>query len=83
MHPDALNSELAKDPFVPLRIHLSDGRIVEVFNPRLTFIAGTSFYIYEPGRGNNGRSRIVASREPNVIALRHIVSIEPITPAAA
>jgi hypothetical protein len=83
MHPETLNAQLEREPYVPVRLHLSDGRALEIRHPGLTFISGTSLYVFEPARHDRGRSRIVASPDPRIIALRHIVSIEPITPAAA
>jgi hypothetical protein len=51
MNPETLAAELNRDPFIPLRIHLSDGRTVDVRNPGLSFIARLALYAF------NGRPR--------------------------
>jgi hypothetical protein len=81
MHPDSLIQQLDKEPFTPLRVHLSHGRTVEVFNPGLTYVTGTTFYVLRPADRENERSRHMS--EARLIALRHIISIEPIEPAVA
>jgi hypothetical protein len=81
MHPQALIQQLDKEPFVPFRVHLSDGRTLEVFNPGLTYVTGTTFYVLHPADRNNERTRHMS--EARLIALRHIVSIEPIEANAA
>ena len=81
MHPDALNKPLERDPFMPFRVHLSDGRTLEVINPGLTYVTGTTFYVLEPLDQSNERRRKM--RDFRTIALRHIASLEPIEPAAA
>jgi hypothetical protein len=83
MHPDVLNAHLEKEPFVPFRLHLSDGRTFDVRFPGLTYLSGTAYYVLEPAHPDRERARFVTNPNPKVIALRHIVSIEPITPAAA
>jgi len=83
MHPDALNAELTREPFIPFRVHLSDGRTLEVHNPGLTYIYGTTFYLLEPFRRGEVDERTRKMRDTRVIALRHIVSVEPIESAAA
>jgi hypothetical protein len=82
MHPDALVKQLERDPFVPFRLHLTDGRTLEVFNPGLAYVTGTSLYVFEPLR-RDSEGTVIANPEPRMISLRHIVSLEPITAAAA
>ena len=77
MNPDTLLGELERDPFVPLRLHLTDGRKVEILNPGLCFIARLALYAFRPGR------RHMLASDVDVISLRHIVSVEPIEPAPA
>jgi hypothetical protein len=78
MNPETLAQELERDPFLPLRLHVSDGRTVDILNPGLCFIARLALYAFRPGR----RHAIVAE-DVDVISLRHIVSVEKITPAAS
>lgn len=71
--PDALNTELMREPFVPLRLYLSDGRTYIVHNPGLCWINRGSVYIARVDRPN---SRLMD--DVDLISLRHIVSIEQI-----
>jgi hypothetical protein len=79
MSPNTLLGELDRDPFIPLRLHLADGRKVEILNPGLCMIANLALYAFRPGR------RHLLASDVDVISLRHIVSIEPIQsePAAS
>ena len=45
MQPEALALELDRDPFVPLKLNLSDGTSLSVYNPGLTFINHLSLYV--------------------------------------
>lgn len=71
MMPDALNAELSRDPFIPLRLYLSDGRTVVIPNPGLCFINRGALYVARIDRPN---SRL--ADDLDVVSLRHVVSIE-------
>jgi len=70
MMPDTLNAELIREPFVPLRLFLSDGQTVMVHNPGLCWIERGSMYLARTDRPN---SRIMD--DVDLISLRHIVRI--------
>ena len=76
MLPQAIDQELTREPFVPLRLHLSDGATVDIHNPGLTLIASGSIYV---ARTDRPHSRI--GDDFRVISLRHIVRIELLEPA--
>ena len=76
MNPDTLAAELDREPFRPLRLHLADGRTVEVKNPGLCFIARLALYAFRPGKRQSA-----LTEEVQVISLRHIVSVETISSA--
>jgi hypothetical protein len=78
MLPDALDRELAREPFVPLRLRLSDGSTLDVHNPGLTFIARGALYV---ARTDRPHSRIMDGFR--LVSLRHIVSVELLEPAGA
>lgn len=75
--PDALASELDREPFIPLRLRLSDGRTLDVLNPGLCFIARQALYMF---RANGKRTAL--AEDVAVISLRQIVSIETLEPSA-
>ena len=76
MTANTLDHELSREPFLPFRLHLSDGRTADVQNPGLSFIARLALYLARTDRPN---SRI--SDDFHVISLRHIVSIEMVETA--
>ncbi len=73
MNPETLAQELNRDPFIPLRIHLADGRNIEIKNPGLCFIARLSLYVFD-ARPHNARAEDV-----RLISLRGIVSVETLS----
>jgi hypothetical protein len=75
MNPEALNAELTREPFIPLRLNLSDGTHVDVFNPSMTFINHLSVYVATDERM---RGRLVG--DLRLISLRHIVSVDQLNP---
>jgi hypothetical protein len=74
MTPHALRELLARRPFVPFRLYVSDGRNFEVRRPELV-VAGASLIII-------GVVRPAVSNEfwdePVLIANRHITGTDPI-----
>lgn len=73
MLPEALDQELARDPFVPLRLYLDDGRMMLVNNPGLCWINRGSLYFARTDRPN---TRLMD--DVSLISLRHIVGIEQV-----
>lgn len=71
MTPEALDSALCCEPFVPLRLHLSSGSTRLIANPDLCFINHGALYIARIDRPN---SRL--ADDLDVVSLRHVVSIE-------
>ena len=78
MTPQAIDQDLTRDPFVPLRLHLSDGSTVDVQNPGLTFIANMALYV---ARTDRPHSRIMD--DFRLISVNHIVRVELLESAAA
>ncbi len=72
MNPDTLAGELNREPFVPLRLHLADGRALDIRNPGLCFIARLALYVF------NARPRDALAEDVEVVSLRNIVSVETI-----
>ncbi len=76
MNPETLAAELEREPFLPLRLHLSDGRTLDILNPGLCYIARLALYVFRVGRPHTALAEDV-----NVISLRHIVSVETTAPS--
>ncbi len=75
MQPQALAEELDREPFIPLRLRLSDGRTFEIRNPGLCFIAHLALYAFR------AKPHSALADDLEVISLRHIVSVETVAPA--
>ncbi len=75
MNPETLAQELNREPFIPLRLRLADGRTFEVRNPGLCFIARLALYAFR------AKPHDALAEDVEVISLRHIVSVEAFTPA--
>ena len=78
MNPEQLNEQLSREPYVPLRLHLSDGDAVDITNPGLAFINGPALYVFRTDRPNSH-----LADDHRLIALRHIVQVEQIADHAA
>ncbi len=73
MNPEALAIELDREPFIPIRLNLSDGTSVDVYNPGLTFINHLALYL---ATAHKPQTRLVG--DMRLISLRHIVSVDQI-----
>ncbi|HWL93066.1 MAG TPA: hypothetical protein VNT79_06000 [Phycisphaerae bacterium] len=71
MHPEAIDRELSREPFVPVRLYLSDGTTADIHNPGLAFIARMALYL---ARTDRPHTRIMD--DFRLISLRHIVRLE-------
>lgn len=76
MNPEALNAELTRTPFVPLRLRLSDGQVVEISNPDEAVISNLAVYVFKLRRD----ARHI-SNDTQLISLRHIVTVEQMVDA--
>jgi hypothetical protein len=72
MTADELIELLEERPFVPLRLHLSDGQVREIRHPDMAIVSETLVAIGVP-RGDNPRLATKITR----CSLSHVVSIEP------
>lgn len=73
-----LNDELAREPFVPLRLHLSNGESFDIQNPGLVWVTRHSVFIarspLKPG------ARAIEGYE--LVSLVHIVRLERLEDAS-
>lgn len=77
MNPESLALELNRDPFIPLRIHLADGRNIEIRNPGLCFSARLSLYVFA------AKPHDALAEDVQMISLRGIVSVETLSASGA
>ena len=71
MTDEAINEELIRKPFVPLRLYLDDGRQFEVYNPSLCIVNFGSMYVARTDRPD---SRLAADMD--LISISHIARVE-------
>jgi hypothetical protein len=65
-------------PFVPLRIHLSDGKVFEIRHPDFVWVLRSRLDIAVPAEGNGGFVDHVEH-----CSLLHIVRVEELSAASA
>ncbi|HVS38784.1 MAG TPA: hypothetical protein VMS17_24725 [Gemmataceae bacterium] len=78
MPPAELLKLLRRQPFVPFRIHLSDGITYEIKHPDLVLVGLASATVGFPAASD---PRLYDRSE--IVALRQIVRLEPLEQAAA
>jgi hypothetical protein len=75
MTSEALDHELNREPFRPVRLHLADGSAVDIPTPYLSFINRRALYVARASQGE-GESTVA------LIALGDIVNVVRPTSAA-
>ena len=78
MNPETLNSLLKQEPFVPLRLTLTTGEVVDITDPVPVFIANLAVHIFGVKRAGDHLAEWT-----RLISLRHIVKIEQTQASAA
>lgn len=73
MNPEALNQDLVREPFVPLRLTLTTGEKLEIADPGTVFINNLALYVFGVRRQGD---RI--ADQSRLISLRHIVQVEQV-----
>ncbi len=77
MPPADLLRLLRARPFTPFRIHLDDGRAFEARHPEFVLVGAASAIVATPDQQNQGQFTAY-----EIVALRHVTSLEPIPSAA-
>jgi hypothetical protein len=78
MHPNDLLARVQARPFVPFRLVVSEGATYEVRHPDMIIVARRSVVVGVPSPHNEG-----IADTTHLIALIHVVRIEPLEPAQA
>ena len=76
MNAQDLSRYLRQRPFVPFRIHLDDGRTIDIRHPELMMLGKRTAVIGTPAADET----IPVFEELFTVSLSHIVTIEPIHP---
>jgi hypothetical protein len=72
LRPESLRDELHRQPFVPLRIYLTDGKTYDIRHPEMAMITSREVYI---GREETAPGSGIA-RECDLVSLLHVVRVE-------
>jgi hypothetical protein len=78
MRPQDLKEELRRQPFDPVRLHLTDGTVYEIRHPDLVMVGRSKLLVGTPAEGVPG-----VFERYDVVSLLHVVRLEPIEPPTA
>lgn len=78
MNPETLNSLLKQEPFIPLRLTLTTGEMIDITDPVPVFIAHLAVHIFGVKRAGEH-----VAEWAKLVSLRHIVKIEQMEQTAA
>jgi hypothetical protein len=73
MNPESLRAELRCQPFVPLRIYLTDGKTYDIRHPEMAMITSREVYIGSETAPGSG-----VAKECDLVSLLHVVRVEQI-----
>lgn len=79
MPPADLLGAVRRRPFVPFRLHVSDGTVYEIRHPELLIVALASAVVGLPSAG----LPLPQVERYEIVDLGHIVRLEPLEKAAA
>jgi hypothetical protein len=78
MHPDVLFEAIRRRPFVPLRLHISDGSTYDVRHPDSILITRHSVILATPGDANVLPERAITIAPVHVTRLEELPSMPAI-----
>ncbi len=78
MTAEDIRQELDREPFIPLRLHLSSGQAMDILYPNTAWLRQNTILIVHPLRRGT-----VEIGNYDVIALRHIARIEQLNELVA
>ncbi len=73
MSPEVLRNEIRRQPFVPLRLHLTDGKVYDIRHPEMVLIKQREVYV---GRDTAPGSGVAA--ECDLVSLLHVARVETV-----
>jgi hypothetical protein len=76
MHPDELLRMVRRQPFVPFRLHVSDGSSYEVRHPEMVLVTRRAAVLAVPDNPTQPAERVV------IVAMVHVSRLEELTSAA-
>ena len=79
MRPESLRDELHRQPFVPLRVYLTDGKIYDIRHPEMAIVTSREVYV---GREETSPGSGIA-RGLDLVSLLHVVRVEQVPLASS
>ena len=77
MNPEEINKFLRATPFIPFRVHTSDGKHFDIDHPEMAFLTRMALSIARPIADS---TKDISLRADSISPL-HIVRLEPLVPA--
>jgi hypothetical protein len=77
MHPDEVFAAVRRKPFVPFRLHISDGSSFDVLHPDLALVTRRSVILAMSGDPTQIPERAIT------IAMVHVTGLEDLPPVSA
>jgi hypothetical protein len=77
MHPDELLRMVRRQPFVPFRLHVSDGSSYDVRHPEMVLVTRRAAVLAMPDNPTQPAERVVT------VAMVHVSRLEELTSAAS
>jgi len=74
MSPEALRTELRREPYVPIRLHLTDGKTCDIRHPEMAMVKQREVYVGTESKPGSG-----VAAECDLVSLFHIVRVELIS----
>ena len=74
MSPETFREQLHRQPFVPLRIHLTDGKTYDIRHPEMAMVTSREIYV---GREETAPGSGIA-RGLDLVSLLHVVRVEQV-----
>jgi hypothetical protein len=74
MRPECIRDELHRQPFVPLRLHLTDGKTYDIRHPEMIIVTSREVYV---GREETSPGSGIA-KGLDLVSLLHVVRVEQI-----
>ncbi|MBL8799568.1 MAG: hypothetical protein JNM56_37140 [Planctomycetia bacterium] len=71
MNAEEIRKELRRQPFVPLRFYLSDGKTYEVKHPEMVFLTRSWMYVGVESKLGSG-----VAEDHDLVSLMHVVRVE-------
>lgn len=77
MNPQEIRRQLRRTPFVPFRVHTSDGKALDVKHPEMAFLTRSLLMVARPVKDPTNE---IPARFDEVSML-HVVRVEPLVAA--